>query len=60
MSKYRNITIAFLGAGWLTTIILLYYAGHKPFDAGMAIMLAGAFGRLGVAAWLASLGGALG
>ena len=60
MSKFRNATIALLGTGWLVAVILLYFAGHKPFTPDMALTLAGALGRLGVAAWLLSLGGALG
>ena len=60
MNKFHKITIAILGLGWLIAIILLYYAGHKPFTPDMAITLAGALGRLGIAVWLVSLGGALG
>ncbi len=51
---------ALIGFAWCFGIILLYFAGHKPFTPEQGLVLALAVWRLLVAAILLALGGGLG
>lgn len=59
-SDRKKYIIALAGLVWCFAILVLYYAGHKPFsgEQGVAVLLAA--WRLIVAAGLLSLGGGLG
>ncbi len=56
----KQYVVAFIGLAWCFGMIVLYFAGHKPFTPEQGIAIALAAWRLLVAALILALGGGLG
>jgi hypothetical protein len=59
-SHYKGIILALIVLLWITIVVGLYYVGHKPFSASLALNLIRSLWQLLVALAVVSISGGLG